>query len=84
MPPVYRAINSCFSIIGTPLPQSISDVGSLPYLDSFCLVGGNGHRDAVLKYDPETGRWVEQTFKLSRGGHTDTVMTVKRSAFEQK
>ncbi len=69
------------------LPKSLIGPNCLVHRDALFLVGGFDDKskkvmDTIYKYDPKTGRWVEQPFKLSQpAAYAITLMTVKRRAF---
>ena len=76
--------------LGQALPQKLDDPGSLPYRDTFYLVGGSdwldGHNkmkkhNVIYMYDPKSGRWIKPNFSLSQKEAGVQVVNVKESAF---
>ena len=68
------------------LPYSIYGAASVPYNDSFLLVGGYSYDtfeelDTILRYIPENDVWVEMPVKLQTPRYRHTVIPVKQSIF---
>ena len=79
-----RLLNQ-FSSTGNDLPIEIFGAASVPYNDSFLLVGGREcgiqQLDTILLYIPESDSWVEMPPKLEIPRLDHTVIPVKRSIF---
>ena len=50
---------------GPPLPKSIYQGASVPFGESFLIVGGHGNENGILYFDPVTVQWVERTEQLA-------------------
>jgi len=71
---------------GNSLPYGIGGAASVPYNDSFILVGGGDYDtgeylDTIIKYVPEDDSWLEMPAKLQTPKAYHTVIPVKQSIF---
>ena len=74
------------SSTGNNLPYPIEAAASVPYKDSFLLVGGYLYDtdevlDTIIKYNPEDDSWLEMPAKLQTPRYWHTVIPVKQSIF---
>ncbi len=70
---------------GHSFPEKLSSQRSLPYGDSFLLIGGEHARvrsKAIYKYNPETEDWTKMKAELSRGLTGMAVMFVRKDSFK--
>ena len=87
MHPLYKILRvlNQFSCTGNDLPFALKGAASVPYNDSFLLVGGydyhTGYLDTILQYIPESDSWVEMPSKLETPRRGPTVIPVKLSIF---
>ena len=77
-----------FSSTGNNLPYTLYGAASVPYNDSFLLVGGFTldtfeYRDTILLYIPESDSWIELPTKLETPRYYHTVIPVERSIFPE-
>ena len=68
------------------LPTAVFGADSVPYEDSFLLVGGADYYsyqtlDTILNYIPINDTWIEMPSKLKTPRVYPTVIPVKRSIF---
>ncbi len=69
---------------GTPLPQQIGECASVPYENSFVLIGGigsSGHLDTVYEYEAETKSWKVHPKRLSRPKREMGAVGVRKEIF---
>ena len=85
--PLYKihCVLNQFSSTGNDLPIALFGAASVPYNDSFLLVGGREcgiqQLDTILLYIPESDSWVEMPSKLKTPRQLPTVIPVKQSIF---
>ena len=71
---------------GNDLPFEVIGADSVPYGDTFALVGGEidgQYSDAVMIYKPTDDSWVVMEGALKTPKYLPTVIPVKRSMFPQ-
>ena len=73
---------------GNDFPLELSRADSVPYKDTFALVGGYQYydysaSDAILLYKPTDDSWVVMEGALKTPKEYPTVISVKRSLFPQ-
>ena len=71
---------------GNDLPFELNGADSVPYEDTFALVGGlndtsNTYSDAILLYKPTDDTWIVMEGALKTPKELPTVISVKRSIF---
>ena len=69
-----------------PLPFAMYGATSVPYEDSFLLLGGailTGYSDAILRYRPQTESWTLLDTKMPRAAYGMTAVMVKRDIFPE-
>ena len=82
---MYNVLEDSWTF-GNDLPFELYYADSVPYEDTFALVGGviDGYKsDAVLTYKPTDDSWVVMEGALKTPKSFPTVIPVKRSMFPQ-
>ena len=80
------SLNRIEIISANDLPMDIYNAESVPFEDSFLLVGGYDHfqseyLDTILRYIPANDSWLELPTKLRTPRADHVVIPVKRSVF---
>ena len=73
-------------ISANPLPKSIAYAASVPYDNSFLLIGGrdaNGYLADIYKYNPDNDEWTRLESELKTRRRSHVALLIPQSLFPE-